>query len=158
MDFLNLLYTNADVANLLSYGIEGVHYEKVSDRIIKYPEGVNAGNVGYSKVFSTFGDTLQIYQFEPVTEEAIDECIEISANADKSPILGFSFDPQPVSTQVSNVTNAIAEYLPGLIVGIYEKDEIDAQLDKMNEALDAAGMEDIIAEHQRQLDEWLAQQ
>lgn len=158
MDFLNLLYTNADVANLLSYGIEGVHYEKVSDRIIKYPEGVNAGNVGYSKIFSTFGDTLQIYQFEPVTEEAIDECIEISENAAKSPTLGFSFDPQPVSTQVSNVTNAIAEYMPGLVVGIYEKDQIDAQLDKMNEALDAAGMEDIIAEHQRQLDEWKAQQ
>ena len=117
MDFLNLLYTNADVANLLSYGIEGVHYEKVSDRIIKYPEGVNAGNVGYSKIFSTFGDTLQIYQFEPVTEEAIDECIEISENAAKSPTLGFSFDPQPVSTQVSNVTNAIAEYMLGLVVG-----------------------------------------
>ncbi len=158
MDFLNLMYTNADVANLLTYGIEGLHYEKVSERIIKYPDGVDASNVGYSRVFSNFGDSMQIYQFEPVTEEAIDECLEISENAARSPILGFSFDPQPVSTQVSNVTNAIAEYLPGLVVGIYAEDEIDTQLERMNEALDAAGIEDIIEEHQRQLDEWLAQQ
>lgn len=156
MDFLNLMYTNEAVVNLLTNGIEGMHYEKVSERIIRYPEGVNAGNVGYSRVFSNFGDMMQTYQFEPVTEEAFDECMELSKNAEKSRILGFSFDPSSVSTQISNVTNALAEYLPALVVGIYEDDVIDDQLDKMNAALDAAGIEDIITEHQRQLDAWLA--
>lgn len=156
MDFLNLMYTNADVANLLTNGIEGMHYEKVSERIIKYPEGVNSGNVGYSRVFSDYGDMMQIYQFEPVTEDSFAECLELSKNAKKSRILGFSFDPSPVATQVSNVTNALAEYLPALTVGIYEDDLIDEQLDNMNAALDAAGINDIIAEHQRQLDEWQA--
>lgn len=156
MDFLNLMYTNADVNNLLTNGIEGVHYEKVSEHIIRYPEGVNAGNIGYSRIFSNFGDSLQSFQWEPVSEEAFDECLEIAENADVSPIFGFTFDPTPVSTQISNVTNVLAEYKPALVVGIYEDSEIDAQLEKMNKALDAAGMEEIIAEHQHQLDEWLA--
>lgn len=156
MDFLNLMYTNEEVANLLMNGIEGVHYEKVSDRIIKYPEGVNGGNVGYKRVFSNFGDVLQAYYMEPVTEENIDECMEIGKNAKISPLLGFSFDTTTVSTQISNVTNAIAEYVPPLAVGIYDDAEIDAQLEKLNTALDAAGIEEIIAEHQRQLDEWRA--
>lgn len=156
MDFLNLMYTNEDVINLLMNGIEGVHYEKVSDRIIRYPEGVNAGNVGYSRIFSVFGDSLMAYQWEPVTEEAIDECYKINETAEINPTYGFSFDTAPVATQVSNVTNVIAEYMPALVVGIYDDDQIDEQLDKMNAALDAAGMEDIIAEHQRQLDEWKA--
>ena len=156
MDFLNLMYTDEGVVNLLTNGIEGKHYVKVSDHIITYPEGVNAANVGYSRIFSNFGDMMQTYQWEPVTEDAFDECLEISKNAEKSPILGFSFDPTSVSTQVSNVTNALAEYMPALVVGIYDDAQIDEQLDKMNAALDTAGIEDIIAEHQRQLDEWLA--
>ena len=74
MDFLNLMYTNEAVANLLSNGIEGIHYEKVSDHIIKFPEGVDSTNIGYKKDFSSFGDMMQTYQFEPTTEEALDEC------------------------------------------------------------------------------------
>ncbi|MCI8895274.1 MAG: ABC transporter substrate-binding protein [Lachnospiraceae bacterium] len=156
MDFLNLMYTNEEVINLLTNGIEGIHYEKVSDRIIKYPEGVNDGNIGYKKDFSNFGDVLMAYYKEPVTEESIDECFAINEAAESSPLLGFSFDTTKVSTQISNVTNAIAEFMPPLVVGIYEHDEIDIQLEKMNQALDAAGIEEIIAEHQRQLDEWRA--
>lgn len=40
MDFLNLLYENADLANILNYGIEGKDYvyTEGSDRIISYQE------------------------------------------------------------------------------------------------------------------------
>ena len=156
MDFLNLLYSNADLSNLLSNGVEGVHYEKVSDRIIQYPDGVDAGNVGYSCPFSLFGDMMQNYQWVPVTEEAFEECMERAEEAEISPTFGYSFDTTKVSTQISNVTNVLSEYLPGLLIGIYPDEEIDMQLDKMIEALDAAGIEEIIAENQRQLDEWKA--
>ena len=158
MDFLNLLYTNDDLANILLCGVEGVHYEKVSDQIIRYPEGVNPGNVGYIRIFSNFGDLLNTYQWEPVTEAQIEECKEIAANAKPAVGFGYVFDSTTMATQISNVTNIITEYLPPLVVGIYEDAEIDAQLDKMIEELDAAGMEEIIAENQRQIDAWKAAQ
>lgn len=157
MDFLNLMYTNEAVANLLSNGIEGIHYEKVSDHIIKFPEGVDSTNIGYKKDFSSFGDMMQTYQFEPTTEEALDECRKRDENAEKSPLLGYVFDTTDYSTQISNVTNVLSEYLPGLTVGIYTEKEIDEQLQKMNEALDAAGLDELIAANQEQLNQWLSE-
>ena len=100
---------------------------------------------------------MQTYQFEPTTEEALDECKKRDENAEKSPLLGYVFDTTDYSTQISNVTNVLSEYLPGLTVGIYTEKEIDEQLQKMNEALDAAGIDEIIAANQEQLNQWLSE-
>ena len=47
MKFLNLLYTNAEVINLIDWGIEGVHYVKNEDGTIRYPDGVTAETSTY---------------------------------------------------------------------------------------------------------------
>ena len=36
MKVLNLFYTDADIMNLLSYGVEGVHYKKLDNGFITY--------------------------------------------------------------------------------------------------------------------------
>ena len=41
MQLLNLLYTDPEIMNLLSYGVEGVHYVKTEDGHITFPEGKN---------------------------------------------------------------------------------------------------------------------
>ena len=48
MQFLNLLYSDPDIINLLAYGIEGEDYVVHDDGRISYPDGVDATNVGYS--------------------------------------------------------------------------------------------------------------
>lgn len=50
LEFLNLLYTDADVYNALVWGVEGTHYAHVdgSDKWITYPEGVSADTSGYT--------------------------------------------------------------------------------------------------------------
>lgn len=58
MEFLNLMYSNAEISNLLMNGIEGKEYEKISDHIITYPDNVSADNIGYSRYFSVFGDFM----------------------------------------------------------------------------------------------------
>ena len=47
MQLLDLLYTDADLINLLSYGIENIHYVIQPDGTISYPDGVTAENCGY---------------------------------------------------------------------------------------------------------------
>ena len=42
LEFLNLTYTDKDVINLIIYGIEGKDYVKVSDNVVKYPDGQDA--------------------------------------------------------------------------------------------------------------------
>lgn len=48
MKFLNLMYSDAEVLNLLGYGIEGQHYVEKGDEIIGYPEGKNETSNGYA--------------------------------------------------------------------------------------------------------------
>lgn len=156
MDFLNFLYTNADVANLLSYGIEGKDYVKVSDKIINYPEGVDGNSVGYGRIFTTFGDAREIFQFEPATDSYYDEIKSFTDGAKLSTIFGYAFDATDVTTEVAAVSSVITEYRPILETGM--ADDVEATLQEFNAALKDAGIDKIIAENQKQLDAWLAQQ
>ena len=51
LEFLNLTYTDKDVINLIIYGIEGKDYVKVSDNVVKYPDGQDASTVPYTESY-----------------------------------------------------------------------------------------------------------
>lgn len=158
MDFINFLYENVDVANILNWGIEGTDYvyTEGSDKIITYPEGIDATSVGWSHAFNQFGDQSEIAQMAPATEEYYTELKEFNEKAVACATLGYSFDATNVSTQVSNVSNVVQEYVPSLVYGEIPEAELDAYLEEMNAKLDEAGINDIIAENQAQLDAWAA--
>ncbi len=156
MDFLNFLYTNAEVANLLQYGIEGTHYVKVSDNIITYPEGVNPMNIGYGRIFTQFGDTLQQFQLAPATESYYDDLKAFAAEAKPTKTLGYVFNTDNVATEIAAVASVVSEYRPVLETGM--SDNVDATLAEFNSALKDAGIDKIISENQAQLDAWLAEQ
>ena len=76
-------------------------------------------------------------------------------NAVKSRPFGFSFDATSVRTQVSSVNNVITQYFNALTNGELAP---STMIDEFNTALEAAGLNDIIAEKQAQLDAWAAAQ
>lgn len=157
VQLLNMIMTNPDLANLMNYGIEGTHYEKVSEHIIKYPDGVDFTNIGYGNQIVSFGDSSQIYQREPFTEEWFETVDKFSAaNADLSQAFGYVFDSSSVRTQVAAVTSVIQEYNPALICGM--NDNVEERVQEFIGALKTAGIDEIIAENQRQFDEWRASQ
>ncbi len=157
VDFLELLYSNTDLANILNYGIEGTHYvTKKGSKIISYPEGVDASNCGYGNFVGTYGDVSQTYQREPLTDEFVASIPNyMYPNAKSSKYLGYTFDPTNVSAQVASVTAVVSEYAPSLECGIVDPDQM---IDEFNAKLEAAGINDIIAENQAQLDAWLSAQ
>lgn len=156
MQFLNLLYTNAEVSNLLNSGIEGVEYQKVSDNIIEYVEGINYGNAGYVRIFNRFGDAMQTYQWTPATEDYYNELKLFNERATKSRTLGYVFNAEPVATELAAINSVVAEFRPPLIAGAV--DDVDVALAAFNKALDAAGMETVIEENRKQLEAWLVNQ
>lgn len=97
---------------------------------------------------------MQIYQWEPETEEFYDKLQEFNESAAKSSIFGYAFDASSVSTQLASVTNVVAEYRPSLLTGSVE--DVDAAIGEFNEKLEGAGIQDIFDANQSQLDEWLA--
>lgn len=159
MQFLNLTYADQEVINILKNGIEGTHYEFVdgSDCIIDYANGYDASTVPYTAILNVWGDKSKDYQFTPITEEYYDELATFNASVSEeytSDALGYTFDSSTVKTQYAAVTDVVTQYSSVLGLGVADP---DTAIDEFVSALKAAGIDEIIAENQSQLDAWLAQ-
>ena len=157
---LDLFYTDEFVINSILYGVEGRDYVKVTDQTIAFPEGVDSTNVSYDSNTTCGIIGSQFIQWGRNVDEVLlladREFMQTNIdNAVKSPAFGFSFDATSVRTQVSSVNNVITQYFNALTNG-----ELDpsTMIDEFNTALEAAGLNDIIAEKQAQLDAWAAAQ
>lgn len=153
MEFLNFIYENSDVSNLLMNGLENKEYKKISDHIVTYADGVTAETIGYSRNFSIFGDLMEIYQWSPATEEFYSTLQDFYDASGFAPYFGYTFDITPVSSEYSAVSNILACYLPPLECGMIK--DVDSAVRNMNDALNDAGIHRIISENQSQLNNWL---
>lgn len=154
VEFLNLLYTNPDVANLLSWGIEGKHYVKTEDGHITFPEGVDATNSGYNLVQGWLvGNQFITHVWEGDSLEVWKNMEEFNKSATVSKAMGFSFDSSSVKTEYAACTAVLTEYRCSLECGAMDP---DTALKEMNDKLYASGLQKIIDEKQKQLDEWKA--
>lgn len=149
MMFYNLMYSNAELFNLMSYGIEGKHYTKVSDGLIKKMD--NAGywvdsGWEYGNMFNSFRTSATQPKWFPAGPDK-------NAAAIPSKILGFSFDPSNVKSELAQTASVVDEFYAGLITGIADP---DTTLPAMNAKLKKAGLDNILAEMQKQIDAWKA--
>lgn len=154
MKMLNLMYTNKDVINMLSWGIEGKNYVKVSgsDNMITFPSGVTATNEGWviNNGFE-FGNTLisYIWQGNPTTLN--DDMKKFNDSAIKSKALGFTFDGTKYQTQTTALANVTKQYKQQLENGIVDP---ATTLPAYQKALNAAGLQTIIQAKAEQLKDW----
>ncbi len=154
MDFLNFLYSNAEVANILEYGFEGENYEFVegSDKVITI-------NGSYQTLFYNGGDMRTLYVTTPAGEDYVDQLEALEAEASVSPLVAYMFDDTDFQTESSVINTTILEYLPRLMNGMCESEEATlALIDEFNEKLAASGINDVIAANQAQIDEFMASQ
>lgn len=158
MQWLNMMYTDVEIINLLQYGVEGVHYEFRGDSKweIQYPEGVDGSNVTYMSILNVWGDKSLDYVMPPRDESYYQELKDHNASiAQNSEALGYCFDSEPVKTQLAAVNSVISEYQASLALGVVDPNEV---IPEFLSALEAAGINDIIAENQAQYDAWKAAQ
>lgn len=155
MKFLNLMYTNADVANLFCWGIEGEHYEVKEDGHASYPDGVTSENTGYGLGMGwVLGNESLAYVWEGDALDKWEKIAELNDSAEISPAMGFVFDSSAVKTQYASVNGVAEKYTIGLENGSLDP---SVNLDKFNQELKDAGIDEVIAEKQKQLDEFLTQ-
>jgi putative aldouronate transport system substrate-binding protein len=147
MQFLNLLYKDKDLENLVANGIEGKHYTKNADGTITIKP-----NGGYSLNEWEIGNNAltDVYQGNPT--DIWDQYKKFNDSLVPSPAYGFTFDSTNVKSQVAAVTNVANQYRAGLETGTTDPAKT---LPKFIDALKAAGINDIIAEKQKQLDAFL---
>lgn len=144
---LELFNKDAELYNLLSFGIEGVNYTRVGDKIERSKENM------YDAYNWAIGS---VYQSEILAEQDDDiweQTEAINNAAVRSPLIGFSPNFDGLKTQIASCSAVLNEYLEILDCGAMDPDEIYPEF--MNK-LKIAGCDEIVAEIQRQVDEWLA--
>ena len=154
MRVLAAFYTNAEIANLFGNGIEGENYVLNEDGTVSFPEGKDMTNCGWVGLGATYSlpnsSECPVWFYQPTDMWAMME--ETNKEAKASLALGFTFDATPVADQITACSNVIAQYYLPIINGEVDIDEI---LPVFQQELHSAGIDDVIAEKQRQLDEWL---
>ena len=148
LQYLELINTDPYAMNLLSYGMEGKHYNKTGDNTIELiPDS------GFSHGSSwAVGNVFNTYVLPGQPEDVWEQTKALNDSAKTSPVLGFSFDPEPVKMQIANVSKVVKEY-ESLVGGELPVDETNAAF---VEKLQVAGVDEVIAEMQKQIDEFMA--
>lgn len=154
MQFINELYTDPDIINLLCYCIDGEHYVENEDGTITYPEGVDATTVGYNMAPNVWavGNEFLAKVWDTNDPDVWEQTQEWNKSGIVSKAYGFFYDNINVTTEMAAVQSVYDEYRMSLECGVLDP---ETALPEMNEKMYAAGLQNIIDEKQAQLDKWL---
>ncbi len=152
--FMDWLYTSSENYDLFLYGIEGEHYTELGDRhysIIKNPD---TGSVGYSFADWMIGN-IHYKRNDPTTIlPAVEESMyQVDENAIVHPADSFNFDGTPVEAELANVQTAIKTYVVPIYVGVAP---YDTEFENAMNQLRAAGYDEVMAEFEKQYNEFVA--
>ncbi len=150
--YLNELYTNAELQNLLAWGIEGTHYVLNEDGLATYPEGVDASNSGYNHSMGwLMPNQFLTHVWEGNSPTLWEEMKEFNTSAVVSSASGFIFNSENVLNELTAVQNIYNEYQASIEYGFVDP---ETGIAEMNEKMMNAGLQKIIDEKQAQLDAW----
>ncbi|WP_135548613.1 ABC transporter substrate-binding protein [Paenibacillus cymbidii] len=142
---LELMNTDKNLFNLISFGVENKHYTKIGDNTVKI---ILDG--GYNPNTSwVFGNVFNGYLLEGQAPDTWTKTEKLNNESEKSPIMDFKFDATSVSSEIANIVSVIDEYKPGLETGAVD---IDKVLPQFQDKLKNAGSDKVVAEAQKQLD------
>ena len=149
-----LMATDPDVENLLINGIEGQHYQVLEDNTATYVDGKDISTTGWCLGYSwtALNSTISIPFEYPA--DYYDRMLAANKNAQQSKAFGCQFDLTGVSDAVSACTNVVNQYENALSGGAVE--DFDATLAQFQQGLRDAGIDEIVAAKQEQLDAFLA--
>lgn len=157
MMLLNLMNSSkgAELMNLLTYGIEGEHYKKINDTQIEWlgEEAPGSANNSYGYNHWMLGNSLVTYVTSDQEADYNSYIDEVNKSAKMSRLSGFVLDREPIKVEIANYEAVYKEYVYLDYGTTPNYEELLAERDaKMKEA----GSDKIIAEVQRQIDEWVA--
>lgn len=152
---LNELYINPELENICINGVEGKYYEFVDkeNNIIAYPEGIDGTTSGYPAYPWAWPNEFLSFVWDGDPADIWENTAAWNDSAIVSPATGYTWDNASVLNQVTAVRNVKNKYENALATGSIDPAEA---LPAFLKELEEAGGNDIIAEKQKQLDEWLA--
>ncbi len=168
LKYIELVNTNKLFADSLRFGVKGYHWDYVTEEQSKDCAGgvlrTEIGKTNYNPW--AFAQPAYFFTSILVSQEQIDGTAKapvmdqyeqyyaaIKTDAKASAMQGFTWDSSAFTTQIAEITAIKDEYYKNFCSGTVSIDEVyDEFIAKMN----AAGLQEMIADAQAQLDAFLA--
>jgi putative aldouronate transport system substrate-binding protein len=155
--FIEEMQKNVELLNLFNHGIEGKDWVWVdkAKKIIGFPAGVDGNTVGWNpNTYWQFGDQRLVYLKSGDDVGWGDRETEVRKNAITSPIVGFVPDLAPIQNELAQVISAAKQYCEPVDKGLVD---VEPGLKQCQDQIKAAGSDTIVAELQKQIDAWKAE-
>ena len=158
--FISALYSDPELMNLWQYGIKDVNYKVLDDGTAYFVDGEDSSNYAYHQNTGwSMGNQFISYVWNNGTKDSNywNKLKDHNAWGDVTPAFGFMWDSTAYSTQVTALNNALNTYRAALETGSVGVAKVDSTLKELNDALNAAGLQEVMEAKQAQLDAWLAE-
>jgi len=155
LQLINLMNTNEEYRTLARYGIEGKHYEVIEPGIV---QKTDLGNINMSLWAYTQGSyvvgPIEASAFEsvPADPDMWQKVWDGYADAISSAAMGFTFDLSSVESQCLAMSAVWNDYRYEMQTGTSDP---AVALPQLIAEMEGVGMREVVAEAQRQLDEFL---
>ena len=156
MEVLDYIYGSSEIMNLLNWGEQDKDYviEDADNGIINFPEGISSDNAGYNLNLGwELPNQFIAYKWTGSDPKLWEKMEEFNSSAKSSKAVGFLFDSSNYSSEIAALSNIVKQYSGALYSGSGDPDEL---IPELLEALDDAGINEVIQAKQEQLDAFLA--
>jgi len=156
MEVLDYIYGSSEIMNLLNWGEQDKDYviEDADNGIINFPEGITSDNAGYNLNLGwELPNQFIAYKWTGSDPQLWEKMEEFNSSAKSSKAVGFLFDSSNCSSEIAALSNIVKQYSGALYSGSGDPDEL---IPELLEALDDAGINEVIQAKQEQLDAFLA--
>ena len=156
MEVLHYIYGSSEIMNLLNWGEQDKDYviEDADNGIINYPKGITSDNARYSLNLGwELPNQFIAYKWTGSDPKLWEKMEEFNGSAKSSKAAGFLFDNRNYSSEIAALSNIVKQYSGALYSGSGDPNEL---IPKLLEALDDAGINEVIQAKQEQLDAFLA--
>jgi putative aldouronate transport system substrate-binding protein len=155
MMFINEMFKNKDLMNLLAWGIEGKHYKKIGENQIDYADGVDATTSGYTGMaqWAMGGSQFLDYLWVSEKTDKWDQMKAFNESAEISATLGWTFNAEPVKNEIATLKAAVTQYNAAIATGTVDYDTF---YPKMKNALEKAGLQKVMDEVNKQIEAFKA--
>ncbi len=148
IDFMGLLYTDSTLADMYTFGIEGEDFTYDSNHQVEQ----TSEKYNHSMWESASATIVTPLSNEPANKADLYK--DFNGGANTSCAAGFRFDKTPVDAQYTACSGLFEQYGFVLENGGVPAADVDAYIEQYQAALDEAGYQDVLAEFQRQYNEW----
>ncbi|MBB6672250.1 extracellular solute-binding protein [Cohnella nanjingensis] len=149
MMLLNLLFKDKDLFNRFCYGLEGDDWNYVSGKGTDNPTIKTKDKLEWAIWHPFIGSLWDQWPSNWNSQEVLDGLKAAIDKAKYSPYVGFTFDSSPVKKEMAQI-----DALEPELKTIYMAKDLDAKMAEYKEKAKKAGLDNVIAEIQKQVDAW----